>query len=151
VPNSEVALAHSITSSAVGNGPDGNVRPSEAAFIPLLEKDKAVPLEFICVPVHLLGKHSVRPRPRLVMRAASYNSPTRRSHYLEAKMPVYHAYIVGLHGRSIGAVRMDCVDDDSAIKSASRLVDSHDVELWQMDRPVARFDAPSKQISKVRV
>jgi hypothetical protein len=46
---------------------------------------------------------------------------------------------------------MDCVDDDSAIKSASRLVDSHDVELWQMDRPVARFDAPSKQISKVKV
>jgi hypothetical protein len=144
-------LAHSITSSAVENGPDGNVRPSEAAFIPLLEKDKAVPLEFICVPVHLLGKHSVRPRRRLVMRAASYNSPTRRSHHLEAKMPVYHAYIVGLHGRSIGAVRMDCVDDDSAIKSASHLVDSHDVELWQMDRPVARFDAPLKQISKVKV
>jgi hypothetical protein len=83
------------------------------------------------------------------MRAASYNSPTGRSRYLEAKMPVYHAYIVGLHGRSIGAVRMDCVDDASAIKWASRLVDSHDVELWQMDRPVARFDASSKQTFKV--
>jgi len=63
-------------------------------------------------------------------------------------MPVYHAYIVGLHGRSIGVVRMDCVDDGSAIKSAMRLVDSHDVELWQMDRPVARFDAASKQVFK---
>jgi hypothetical protein len=63
-------------------------------------------------------------------------------------MPVYHAYIVGLHGRSIGVVQMDCVDDGSAIKSATRLVDSHDVELWQMDRPVARFDAPSKQLFK---
>lgn len=61
-------------------------------------------------------------------------------------MSVYNAYIVGLHGRSIGVVRMDCVDDDTAIKSAMHLVDSHDVELWQMDRPVARFDAPSKQV-----
>jgi hypothetical protein len=63
-------------------------------------------------------------------------------------MPVYHAFIVGLHGRSIGVVQMDCDDDGSAIKSAMRLVDSHDVELWQMDRPVARFDAPSKQLFK---
>ena len=72
----------------------------------------------------------------------------RRSRYLEAEMPVYHAYIVGLHGRSIGVAQMDCVDDDSAIKSASHVVDSHDVELWRMDRPVARFDARSKQIFK---
>jgi hypothetical protein len=43
---------------------------------------------------------------------------------------------------------MDCVDDDTAIKSASNLVDIHDVELWQMDRPIARFDAASKQICK---
>jgi hypothetical protein len=64
-------------------------------------------------------------------------------------MPVYHAYIVGLHGRSIGVVRMDCVDDNSAIKSARGLVDNHDVELWQMDRPIARFNAPSKQALKV--
>ena len=63
-------------------------------------------------------------------------------------MSVYQAFIVGLHGRSIGVVRLDCVDDASAIKSASRLVDSHDVELWRMDRPIARFDAPSKQVFK---
>jgi hypothetical protein len=43
---------------------------------------------------------------------------------------------------------MDCADDDNAIKSASRLVDRHDVEVWQMDRPVARFDAASKQMFK---
>jgi hypothetical protein len=64
-------------------------------------------------------------------------------------MSIYQAYIVGLHGRSIGVVRIDCADDDSAIKSASRLVDDHDVELWQMDRPIARFDAPSKQVTRV--
>ena len=65
-------------------------------------------------------------------------------------MPVYRAYIVGRHDRSIGVVQLDCIDDESAIKSARRLVDSHDVELWQMDRPVARFDARSKQMCKNR-
>jgi hypothetical protein len=44
---------------------------------------------------------------------------------------------------------MDCVDANSAIKSARGLVDNHDVELWQMDRPIARFNAPSKQALKV--
>ncbi|WP_315835973.1 hypothetical protein [Bradyrhizobium prioriisuperbiae] len=63
-------------------------------------------------------------------------------------MTVYRAYIVGRHDQFIGVVQMDCADDDSAVTSASRLVDSHDVELWQMDRPVARFDAPSKQIRR---
>lgn len=63
-------------------------------------------------------------------------------------MTVYQVYIVGLHSRSIGMVRMDCVDDETAIQSASHLVDTHDVELWQMDRPIARFDASSKQIFK---
>jgi hypothetical protein len=63
-------------------------------------------------------------------------------------MTVYQAYIVGLHSRSIGMVRMDCVDDETAIQSASRLVDTHDVELWQMGRPIARFDASSKRIFK---
>jgi hypothetical protein len=63
-------------------------------------------------------------------------------------MPFYRAYIVGLHDRPIGVVQLDCIDDDSAIKSAARLVDSHHVELWQMDRPVARFDARSKQVCR---
>ena len=63
-------------------------------------------------------------------------------------MPIYRAHILGPHDRSIGVVQLDCIDDESAIKSARRLVDSHDLELWQMDRPVARFDARSKQMCK---
>jgi hypothetical protein len=66
----------------------------------------------------------------------------------EADMSVYRAYIMGLHDRSIGVVQLDCLDDEAAIKSAGRLVDSHDVELWQMDRPVARFDAGSRQMRR---
>jgi hypothetical protein len=116
------------------------VRRPWAALIPLLEQAAAIPLEFICVAVHLPGKRSVL-RPwkwtRVQFRAA-----------WEAKMTIYHAYIVGSHSRFIGAVQLDCADDDIAIKSASRLVDTHDVELWQMDRPVVRFDAASKQMIK---
>ena len=63
-------------------------------------------------------------------------------------MTVYCAYIVGLHDRTIGVVQLDCIDDESAIKYARRLVDGHDVELWQTDRPVARFDVRSKQMCK---
>ena len=62
------------------------------------------------------------------------------------KMPVYRAYIVGLHGQSIRAVEIDCVDDDAAIERAKQLSDGHDVELWQMDRPIARFEVASKKI-----
>ena len=65
---------------------------------------------------------------------------------MEVKLTTYRAYIVGPHSRSIGVVNMDCSDDDAAVTSASRLVDRHDIELWQMDRPVARFDAGSKQV-----
>jgi len=63
-------------------------------------------------------------------------------------VPLYRGYIVGLHDRPIGVFQLDCIDDESAIQSAARLVDSHDLELWQIDRPVARLDARSKQLCK---
>jgi hypothetical protein len=63
-------------------------------------------------------------------------------------MTVYRAYIVGPHDRATGVVQLDCIDDESAIISARRFVDIHNVELWQSDRPVARFDARSKQACK---
>ena len=61
-------------------------------------------------------------------------------------MPVYCAYIVGLRNRTIGVVQLDCVDHESAIKSARRLVDTHDVELWQT--VAYSQDARSKQMRK---
>jgi hypothetical protein len=132
--------------------------------IPLLENNKANPLEFTHARDHLPGKHSpivaraFHERPGVLIaqltcsrhpaRGNSGNSQWGISRCLEAKMPVYCAYIVGLHDRTIGVVQLDCINDESAIKSARRLVDSHDVELWQTDRPVARFDARSKQVCK---
>jgi hypothetical protein len=97
--------------------------------IPLLQKDQANPLESLQAHCHLSGKHSLIA-------------------LLEAKMTVYCAYIMGLHDRTIGVIQLDCNDDESAITSARRLVDSHPVEVWQTDRPVARLDAHSKQTHK---
>jgi len=58
-------------------------------------------------------------------------------------MPAYSAFVVGRHSVPIGVVQIDCADDDAAISRAAKLVDSHDVELWQRNRPVARFEAQS--------
>jgi hypothetical protein len=55
-------------------------------------------------------------------------------------MPYYRAYIVGRDGHFQQAIDLDCTDDDAAIQSAKQLVDGHDVELWQMDRKVAKFE-----------
>jgi len=63
-------------------------------------------------------------------------------------MPAYRAFAVGRHSVPIGVVQMDCIDDEAAISRAAKLVDSHDVELWQLDRPVARFEALSGQMRR---
>jgi hypothetical protein len=42
------------------------------------------------------------------------------------------------------AVDLVCDDDDGAKKCARQMVDGHDVELWEHDRRVAKFDAHSK-------
>jgi 3-oxoacyl-(acyl-carrier-protein) synthase len=54
-----------------------------------------------------------------------------------------------LHGPSL-TVTTACASSLDAIGTASHMVDRHDVELWQMDRPVVRFDAASKQMFKKR-
>jgi hypothetical protein len=51
----------------------------------------------------------------------------------------YRAYIVGHDGHLIGCEPLVCPDDADAIEKAKRLVDGHDVELWQRDRLIAKF------------
>jgi hypothetical protein len=38
------------------------------------------------------------------------------------------------------AMNLDMPDDAAAIAAAQQLVDGHDVELWQRDRKIAKFD-----------
>ena len=59
-------------------------------------------------------------------------------------MPDYRAYIIGRDGHFEKAVALDCADDSAAIESAKQLIDGHDVELWQRDRRIARFDTRPK-------
>jgi hypothetical protein len=58
-------------------------------------------------------------------------------------MPEYRVYQLD----SCGHVdrppdRFNCEDDEAAIARAKQLVDGRDVELWQLDRLVVRFESP---------
>jgi hypothetical protein len=59
-------------------------------------------------------------------------------------MPEYRAYIIGSDGHFISAVPLECADDAEAMKQAAKLAKDHDVELWQRDRKIAKFDQKPK-------
>jgi hypothetical protein len=54
----------------------------------------------------------------------------------------YRAYIFGIEGHrfiKVAEFLSDHPDDTTAMEAAKRLVDGHDVELWDCGRLVARF------------
>ena len=54
-------------------------------------------------------------------------------------MAHYRAYIIGADGHIWKAVDLVSKDDGEAIEAAKRLVDGHDVELWEQTRKVGVF------------
>jgi hypothetical protein len=55
-------------------------------------------------------------------------------------MTHYRAYLIGRDGQFMKAVDLICDDDDDgARKCARKMVDGHDVELWQHDRRIEKF------------
>jgi hypothetical protein len=48
-------------------------------------------------------------------------------------MQHYRAYIMGHDGHILRPVELFCENDDAAKEQARKLVDGHDVELWQLD------------------
>jgi hypothetical protein len=56
-------------------------------------------------------------------------------------MPQYRVYILEEHGRLVGAVNLDCADDDAAKEHAKRLADGHEVQLWRLVAQF-KFDKP---------
>jgi hypothetical protein len=52
-------------------------------------------------------------------------------------MQEYRAYLIGPDGHIFQRTDLVCVDDEAAKESAERLVNGHDVELWQLDRKIA--------------
>lgn len=59
-------------------------------------------------------------------------------------MPDYRAYLVGKDGHFFKSVPVEALDDAAAIAAARQLVDGYDIELWQRDRKVAKFDSTSE-------
>jgi hypothetical protein len=54
-------------------------------------------------------------------------------------MAHYRAYLVGRDGHYIKTVDLNCNDDNDAKKRAARMVDGHDIELWEHTRKIAKF------------
>jgi hypothetical protein len=59
-------------------------------------------------------------------------------------MAHYRAYFIGRDGHFKKTVDLICDDDDGARKYARQMVNGHDVELWQHDRRVEKFEGHSK-------
>jgi hypothetical protein len=59
-------------------------------------------------------------------------------------MAEYRVYLVDGDDCFYDVVPLICADDDEAMEKAKQLADGHDVELWQLDRKVARFDHKPK-------
>jgi hypothetical protein len=59
-------------------------------------------------------------------------------------MADYRVYVIGFDGHFKSTSELDCADDEAAKIAAQRLVDGHDVELWQRDRKVATFQHKPK-------
>jgi hypothetical protein len=55
-------------------------------------------------------------------------------------MQDYKVYFIGHDGRFFKAINLRCEDDSAAIAATKPLIDGHDLELWQRDRRIARFD-----------
>jgi hypothetical protein len=55
-------------------------------------------------------------------------------------MQHYRVYFIGQDGHFIRAMDLSCANDGAAIESAKQLIDGYDLELWQRDRRIARFD-----------
>jgi hypothetical protein len=54
----------------------------------------------------------------------------------------YRAYILGPDGHVQARIDLiDVRDENTAKEQAKKLVDGHDVELWQLDRKIATFRA----------
>jgi hypothetical protein len=62
-------------------------------------------------------------------------------------MQEYRVFILGSDDRVEASVNLLCRNDGEAIEAAKQLVDGHDVELWQRDRKIERFDRPGQQSS----
>jgi hypothetical protein len=93
--------------------------------------------------------HQVRPYPSGAGRRRSHERRcpglarwrTQAAKVSERSVMTHHrAYFMGRDGQFMKTVDLICNDDDGARKRARQMVDGHDVELWQHDRRIEKFE-----------
>jgi hypothetical protein len=74
------------------------------------------------------------------------HSPVHAGGSNGATMPDYRAYIFGINGHRFVLVEgflSNHLDDAAALMAAKKLIDGHDIEVWDQGRLVARLDHKS--------
>jgi hypothetical protein len=86
-------------------------------------------------------------RELLLRRARQAETASRLNDWLTSpgshvpNMIGYRAYIIDEDGHIRRRVDILCEDDDTAKEEAIKLVDGHDVELWQLNRRICELRA----------
>jgi hypothetical protein len=47
-------------------------------------------------------------------------------------MPHYRVYVLDKHDQLMGAVKLDCTDDETAKEQAKQLANGYKVQLWRL-------------------
>ncbi|MEA2793172.1 MAG: hypothetical protein QOI87_552 [Bradyrhizobium sp.] len=63
----------------------------------------------------------------------------QQAHTVAGSVTEYRVYTMDTGGHALKAIKLDCPDDEAAVKSAKQFIDGHDIQLWQLDRKVATF------------
>lgn len=58
----------------------------------------------------------------------------------------YRAFQIDPDGHVFGCINLVCDDDEQAKRKAAALVLVHRIELWRLDRRIAKFDAPREVV-----
>jgi hypothetical protein len=58
--------------------------------------------------------------------------------------PEYRMFSVDVDGHRAGIAEMACREDGEAVAKAKRLIDDHDLEVWNRDRFVTKLIHKSK-------
>ena len=59
-------------------------------------------------------------------------------------MSDYRVYVIDDGDHIKDRIELDCADDSAAIEYAKQFINGQDIELWQRDRRIARFDSRRK-------
>ena len=54
-------------------------------------------------------------------------------------MAEYRAYLIGKDGHITEAIELSCGNDKAAIEKAKQLAKGRDIDLWRLDRQIAKF------------